>query len=83
MTDTGEPPGGPNLNPMRFIGIGFELIAPVLAGMFIGYKLDAWLGTKPWLFLLLVLMGIAAGYLNFFRQVLPSRKNRRTDNDGT
>ena len=32
-----------------------------------GYYLDKWLGTGPWLFLLFILFGLAAGILNVYR----------------
>jgi ATP synthase protein I len=44
-----------------------ELVAAVIVGGLIGYGLDAWLGTKPWLFLLFFLLGFAAGVLNVVR----------------
>jgi ATP synthase protein I len=34
-----------------------------------GYYLDRWLGTSPWLMLVGLLLGIAAGFLNLFRAV--------------
>jgi len=33
----------------------------------IGVALDRWLGTTPWLMLLLLVMGMAAGVLNAMR----------------
>jgi ATP synthase protein I len=47
--------------------VGVELGAGVLVGAFIGYSLDEWLGTKPLLFFLFLLIGMAAGMLNFYR----------------
>jgi ATP synthase protein I len=53
------------------IGIGFriaiELVVGVVAGGFIGWLLDNQLGTRPWLLLVFLLIGIAAGMLNVFR----------------
>lgn len=49
----------------RGIGIGFTipmmLAASVIVGCLIGYYLDQWLGTSPWLFLLFLALGITAG----------------------
>jgi ATP synthase protein I len=36
-----------------------------------GLLLDRWLGTWPWLFLLMFVMGSAAGLLNVFRLFKP------------
>ena len=48
---------------MRSIGIGFTIpmmmAASVLVGCLIGYYLDRWLGTDPWLFLVFLGLGIA------------------------
>ena len=70
MSD-GDAPGP--ASPFRFVGVGFELVVPLLAGLWIGSRLDRWLGTSPWLLLLGTLLGMAAGFLAFFRSVLPPR----------
>ena len=44
-----------------------ELVAAVIVGGLIGYALDSWLGSKPWLFLLFFMLGFAAGVLNVVR----------------
>jgi ATP synthase protein I len=47
--------------------VGVELVAALLVGCGIGYLLDRWLGTAPWLFLVFFLLGSAAGMLNVYR----------------
>ena len=44
-----------------------ELVAAVIVGGAIGYGLDRWLGSTPWLFLLFLVLGFAAGVLNVVR----------------
>ena len=44
-----------------------ELVAGVAVGGFIGWALDRWLGTAPWLLVLFVALGFAAGMLNIIR----------------
>jgi ATP synthase protein I len=44
-----------------------ELVSAVLVGGFIGYALDTWLGSKPWLFLVFFMLGFAAGIVNVLR----------------
>lgn len=44
-----------------------ELVAAVIVGALIGYGLDFWLGSKPWLFLVFFFLGFAAGVLNVVR----------------
>ena len=41
--------------------IGIELVAAIIVGVGIGWLLDWWLGTTPWLLVLFFLLGAAAG----------------------
>ncbi len=47
--------------------VGLELVSALVVGVAIGYLLDRWLGTKPWLLILFFVLGSAAGLLNVFR----------------
>lgn len=47
--------------------VGLELAAAILVGTVIGYQLDAKLGSSPWLTLLFMMLGTAAGFINLFR----------------
>lgn len=47
----------------------FEIAATTIVGGGIGWALDSALGTRPWLFLLLLLLGIAAGFWNLMKAV--------------
>jgi len=47
--------------------LGVELVSALILGVAIGYLLDRWLGTKPWLLILFFILGSAAGLLNVFR----------------
>ena len=57
------------------LGIAFklstELVATVAVGTIIGFILDDWFDTKPWLILIFFFVGVAAGILN----VVKSAKN--------
>ena len=44
-----------------------ELVVGVGVGGFIGWQLDRMLGSAPWLMVLLVVLGFAAGILNVIR----------------
>ena len=46
----------------RFASLGLEMGVAVAIGAGIGYALDRWLGTAPWLLLVFLLFGIAAGF---------------------
>lgn len=47
--------------------VGVELVAAVGVGAGIGYMLDRWLDTAPWLMVVFFLLGSAAGMLNVYR----------------
>ena len=51
----------------RGMRLGSEFIAAILVGAGIGYLLDLWLKTGPWLMLVMLLVGFAAGVLNVVR----------------
>ena len=44
-----------------------ELIGPPFGGALIGWLLDGWLGTSPWLLLLLLFTGFGIGFRNIVR----------------
>ena len=47
--------------------LGTELVAAVIVGTIIGFILDNWFGTKPWLIIIFFFLGAAAGILNVIR----------------
>ncbi len=44
-----------------------EFVSAVVVGALIGWQSDAWLGTKPWLLVLFLGLGTAAGFWNIYR----------------
>ena len=62
-------------NHGSYLGVAFkmstELVAAVVVGTIIGFILDNWFGTKPWLILIFFLAGVIAGIMN----VIKSAKN--------
>ena len=47
--------------------LGTELVAAVAVGTIIGFILDGWFDTKPWLIIIFFFLGTAAGILNVIR----------------
>ena len=47
--------------------LGTELVAAVTIGTIIGFILDSWFDTKPWLIIIFFFLGAAAGMLNVIR----------------
>ena len=55
---------------------GVEVVSALVVGIGLGYALDRWLGTWPWLFLVFFVMGSAAGVMNVYRLFNPRRRPR-------
>ena len=47
--------------------LGTEMVAAVAVGTIIGFILDNWFGTKPWLIIIFFFLGAAAGMLNVIK----------------
>ncbi len=55
--------------------IGTELIAAVLVGSILGFILDNWFDTKPFIMISFFFIGVAAGILNVIRSAKKMHKN--------
>ena len=55
--------------------LGTELVAAVAVGTIIGFILDNWFGTKPWLIIIFFFLGAAAGMLNVIRAANKMQKD--------
>ena len=51
-----------------------ELVAAVAVGTIIGFILDNWFGTKPWLILIFFFIGVVAGIMNVIRSAKKMQK---------
>jgi ATP synthase protein I len=60
-------PAGDKAGMAMGMRLSAELLAGVLVGLGVGWALDRWLGTRPWLLLVFLLLGTAAGILNVIR----------------
>ncbi|MBT5766361.1 MAG: F0F1 ATP synthase assembly protein [Kordiimonadaceae bacterium] len=59
-----------------------ELVAGILVGVLFGWYLDQFLNTKPWLMIILIMIGAAAGIMNVMRaakQLAPSNTYNEDD----
>ena len=63
--------GNENEKHSTFMGsafkLGTELVAAVAVGTIIGFILDSWFDTKPWLIIIFFFLGAAAGMINVIR----------------
>jgi ATP synthase protein I len=70
----------PLLDLMGDVGtIGMHMVASTFVGLAIGYYLDKWLGTGPWLLLFFLLVGIAAGFKNVYEQAMRMMNDKDED----
>lgn len=44
-----------------------EMVVAVLVGTIIGFILDSWFDSKPWLIIIFFIVGVAAGITNVIR----------------
>lgn len=71
----------------RPLGVAFrlsvEMVVGLVVGGVIGYFLDRWLGTSPWLLLVFFFLGAAAGIRNVMRAAEEiSRQAEAEEEDG-
>ncbi len=73
--DTPPPATGTGTSGPMGIGVrvGVELVSALAVAVLIGWGLDRWLGTRPWLLGLFVLLGGAAGVANVWRLMMPRK----------
>jgi len=49
--------------------LGIQMVTPTLVGAGVGYLLDFYLGTKPWIMVVGLFLGGAAGFRDVYRLV--------------
>ena len=59
----------------KALKISTELVAAVGVGTTLGFILDNWFDTKPWLTISFFFMGVAAGILNVIKSAKNMHKN--------
>jgi ATP synthase protein I len=73
-------PSGTGLSPSQGnalgmgMRVGVELVSALAVAVAIGWGLDEWLGTRPFLLMLFFVLGGAAGVANVWRLVSPPRR---------
>ena len=65
----------------KYSALGLEMALSVVIGMGIGYYLDRWLGTGPWLMVLWIGLGFAAGVRSLYRAAVRSGKDIERDEE--
>jgi ATP synthase protein I len=62
--------------------VGVELAVTIVVGILLGYGLDRWLSTRPWLMLVGMVLGTVAGFRNLYRAISPPVSNSKKGKDG-
>lgn len=76
-----SPKRPPLAEAMRYAQVGTMLIAPMIVLGAAGYLLDERLNTAPWLLLAGLIVGMASGFVSFFRLVLAPPGGEKSDRD--
>ena len=59
----------------KALKISTELVAAVVVGTALGFILDNWFDTRPWLTISFFFMGVVAGILNVIKSAINMHKN--------
>jgi len=65
----------------KYSALGLEMALSVVIGLGIGFYLDRWLGTAPWLMILWIALGFAAGVRSLYRAAVRSGKDLEKDEE--
>ena len=66
----------------KYSALGLELAIAVVIGLAIGHYLDKWLGTGPWMTVIWLGIGFAAGVRSLYRAALRAgEEQEKTDRD--
>ncbi len=59
--------------------LGLMLPSSIAVGLFLGYILDKLLGTRPWMLIVFLLLGVASGFFSLLRGLNRLTKDDRND----
>lgn len=80
MSPSSEPSNERRRAALQLSAVGLEFASTVIGGLILGYYLDDWLGTEPWLFLVGTFGGLGAAVL---RMIMLLKKYAATSSDRT
>ncbi len=73
LTTAVAPETSPEPHPLTFaVRLGVEMVAALGVACAIGYGLDRLFGTRPWIMVAFVPLGVAAGVRSLMRSVAPT-----------
>jgi ATP synthase protein I len=63
--------------------LGVELVVSTVVGALLGYLLDGWLGTRPWIMVAGLLLGSVAGFRGVYRMATGQDQQEQKKNNTT
>jgi F0F1-type ATP synthase assembly protein I len=70
---------GPAAEAGRYLGHGLTWVLSTLLFLYVGWRVDGWLGTVPLFTILGAFVGAGAGFYNLYRQLTKLAARRRDD----
>jgi F0F1-type ATP synthase assembly protein I len=74
-----RPKPGPLAEAGQYMGHGLSLALATLLFLFLGWRLDGWLGTTPLFTILGAFVGAGAGFYNLYYQMIVKPRERESD----
>jgi ATP synthase protein I len=79
MTPLGEDRGKLIRQIASYSTLGLEMGLSVAVGAIIGYYLDKWLHTEPWLLIVFLIFGVIAGFRSLYRALKRLQREDKED----
>lgn len=64
-----------------YVGVGFQFVGSILFFLFLGWKVDGWIGTRPLFTILGAFLGGALGFYALLRKVQRDTERYRAERD--
>jgi ATP synthase protein I len=79
MTPLGEDRGKIVRQIASYSTLGLEMGLSVAVGAIIGYYLDKWLHSEPWLLIVFLIFGVIAGFRSLYRALKRLQREDKED----
>lgn len=67
---------------MRLASLGPQMVGSILVSFVLGYfVLDPWLGTFPWMTVVMILLGVFSGFYELYKEVTYLERVEQEDQD--
>lgn len=62
--------------------IGMHMVSGIIVGLVIGYYLDKYFGTKPWLIMIFFVLGVMSGFKMVWEDLQRLQRRQAEDREG-